>query len=186
MPSPLRDAPIGEPSSTDSYWSSLRGWENYATVKEFIKFTESIVTELKDQVDYWITINEPVASVVGLGYIAGLSPPGFLLDGKRAKRALHNLIEAHIQAYDKITELDDTDADGDGIPKTVGFGHLMMSTVPAKPNNIIAARIISNDQAVKNVSYFLNDYFLNAVINGEEDLNYLNTLKMHDKESKDL
>ena len=186
LPSSLRDAPIGEPSSTDSYWSSLRGWENYATVKEFIKFTERIVTELKDQVDYWITINEPVASVVGLGYLAGLSPPGFLLDGKRAKRALHNLIEAHIQAYDKITELDDTDADGDGIPKTVGFGHLMMSTVPAKPNNIIAARINSNNQAVKNVSYFLNDYFLNAVINGEEDLNYLNTLKMHDKESKDF
>ena len=186
LPSSLRDAPIGEPSSTDSYWSSLRGWENYATVKEFIKFTERIVTELKDQVDYWITINEPVASVVGLGYLAGLSPPGFLLDGKRAKRALHNLIEAHIQAYDKITELDDTDADGDGIPKTVGFGHLMMSTVPAKPNNIIAARINSNNQAVKNVSYFLNDYFLNAVINGEEDLNYLNTIKMHDKESKDF
>ena len=186
LPSPLRDAPIGEPSYTDSYWSSLRGWENYATIKEFIKFTERIVMELKDQVDYWITINEPVASLVGLGYIAGLSPPGFLLDGKRAKRALHNLIEAHIQAYDKITELDDTDADGDGISKIVGFGHLMMSTVPAKPNNIIAARINSNNQAAKNVSYFLNDYFLNAVINGEEDLNYLNTLKIHDKSSKNF
>jgi beta-glucosidase len=38
--------------------------------------------------------------------------PGFFLDGKRAKEALHNLIEAHIQAYDKITELDDVDTDG--------------------------------------------------------------------------
>ena len=187
LPSPLRDAPIGEPPSTDSYWNSLRGWENYRTVEEFVKFTERMVAELKDIVDYWITINEPVASIVGVGYIAGLSPPGFFLDGRRAKLVLHNLIEAHIQAYDKITELDNVDADGDGLPKRVGFGHLMMYITPAKTNNILeATRIINNNQAAKNASYFLNDYFLNAIINGEEDLNYLNSLKIHDKTSKDF
>jgi beta-glucosidase/6-phospho-beta-glucosidase/beta-galactosidase len=187
LPSPLRDAPIGKPPSTDSYWNSLRGWENYRTVEEFVKFTERIVTELKDLVDYWITINEPVASMVGVGYIAGLSPPGFFLNGKRAKLALHNLIEAHIQAYDKITEIDDVDADGDGLSKRVSLGHLMMSTIPAKPNNILAKRIINNNnQAAENASYFLNDYFINAVVNGEEDLNYLNSLKIHDKNSKDF
>jgi beta-glucosidase/6-phospho-beta-glucosidase/beta-galactosidase len=186
LPSPLRDAPIGEPPSTDPYWNSLRGWENYRTVEEFVKFTERIVVELKDQVDYWITINEPVASVIGMGYIAGLSPPGFFLDGRRAKLASHNLIEAHIQAYDKITELDDVDADGDGISKRVGFGHLMMYIIPAKPKNIFARRIINNNQAAENASYFLNDYFVNAVVNGEEDLNYLNTLKICDKTSKDF
>ena len=183
LPSPLRDAPIGEPVSTDPYWNSLRGWENYKTVEEFVKFTERIVKELKDLVDYWITINEPVASIVGLGYIAGLSPPGFFLDGKRAKLALHNLIEAHIQAYDRITELDDVDADGDGISKIVGFGHLMMFIIPGRPKNILDGKIKNNDKAAKNASYFLNDYFLNAVVNGEEDLNYLNTLKIHDKTS---
>jgi beta-glucosidase len=102
LPSPLRDAPIGEPVSAHSYWNSLGGWENHTTVEEFVKFTERIVLELKDLVDYWITINEPVASVIGVGYIAGLSPPGFFLDGRRARSALHNFIEAHIQAYDKI------------------------------------------------------------------------------------
>ncbi|HZA07377.1 MAG TPA: glycoside hydrolase family 1 protein [Nitrososphaeraceae archaeon] len=189
LPSPLRDAPIGEPLSTDPFWNSLRGWENDRTVEEFVKFTEMMVVELKDLVDYWITINEPVASIVGLGYIAALSPPGFFLDGKRAKLALHNLIEAHIQAYDKITELDDVDADGDGLPKRVGFGHLMTYIIPAKPNSIFGTRISNknnNDQAAENASYFLNDYFLNAVIKGEEDVNYLNTLKIHDKTSKDF
>jgi beta-glucosidase/6-phospho-beta-glucosidase/beta-galactosidase len=187
LPSPLRDVPIGEPVSTDSYWDSLGGWQNSRTVEEFVKFTERIVVELKDLVDYWITINEPVASIVGVGYIAGLSPPGFFLDGRRARSALHNLIEAHIQAYDKITELDDVDADGDGISKRVGFGHLMMYITPAKTNNILEeTRIINNNQAAKNASYFLNDYFLNAIINGEEDLNYLNTLKIRDKTSKDF
>jgi beta-glucosidase len=187
LPSPLRDAPIGEPKSADPYWNSLRGWENHRTVEEFIKFVERIVAELKDVVDYWITINEPVASIIGVGYIAGLSPPGFFLDGKRAKNALHNLIEAHVGAYNKITEIDDIDADGDGISKRVGFGHLMMYIIPAKPKNIFEIGIINkNNQAAQNASYFLNDYFLNAVLNGEEDLNYLNTLKIHDKANKDF
>jgi beta-glucosidase len=187
LPSPLRDAPIGKPPSTDSYWNSLRGWENYRTVKEFVKFTEAVVVELKDQVDYWITINEPVASLVGLGYIAGLSPPGFFLNARRAKLALHNLIEAHVQAYDKITELDDVDADGDGLSKRVGFGHLMISIVPANTSNILEAiKIINNNEAAENCSYFINDYFINAVVDGEEDLNYLNSLKIHDKDSRDF
>src|SRR5918911_1359380 len=187
LPSPLKDAPIGEPPSTDPCWNSLRGWENYATVEEFVKFTERVVVELKDQVDFWITINEPVASILGLGYIAALSPPGFFLDGNRAKVAVHNLIEAHIQAYDKITELDDVDADGDGVPKRVGFRHLMTYIIPAKPNSILGRlNKNNNDQAAENASYFLNDYFLNAVIKGEEDVNYLNTLKIHDKSSKDF
>ena len=183
LPAPLRDAPIGEPQSADPYWNSLRGWENHRTVEEFIRFTERMVAELKDLVDYWITINEPVASIIGVGYIAGLSPPGFFLDGRRAKVALHNLIETHVRAYNKITELDDVDADGDGISKRVGFGHLMMYVIPAKPKRRILNK---NNQAAQNVSYFLNDYFLNAVINGEEDLNYLNTLKIRDKTSKDF
>ena len=141
------------------------------------------IAELKDLVDYWITINEPVASIIGVGYIAGLSPPGFFLGGRRAKVALHNLIETHVRAYNKITELDDVDADGDGISRRVGFGHLMMYIIPAKPKRRILNK---NNQAAQNASYFLNDYFLNAVINGEEDLNYLNTLKIRDKTSKDF
>ena len=45
-------------------------------------------SRLKGLFGYWITINEPVASIVGIGYIAGLFPPGFFLNGKRAKLAL--------------------------------------------------------------------------------------------------
>jgi beta-glucosidase len=186
LPSPLRDAPIGYPHSTDLYWNSLMGWENYRTVEEFVKFVERVVSELKDQVDYWITINEPVASVIGVGYIAGLSPPGFFLDGNRAKKVLHNLIEAHVQAYNKITDLDDIDADGDGLPKRVGFAHLMMAVSPSKPVKIVGVTLRDNYEAAKNFEYFVNDYFINAVINGEEDLNYLNTLQRHNKDSKDF
>lgn len=43
-----------------------------------------------------------------------------------------------------------------------------------------------NIEAAKNFDYFVNDYFLNAIINGEEDINYLNTLQRYNKASKDF
>lgn len=183
LPSPLRDLPLGDPPASDPYWNSLRGWENKETVKEFVKFVSRVVQELLDQVDYWVTIGEPVASVIGAGYIAGLWPPGFLLDGNRAKNVLHNLIEAHVQAYDKITSLDNVDADGDGISKMVGFSHAIVAVSPAKPAKLFAT-FKNNQEAAKNFDYFINDYFINAVVNGEEDLNYLDTLERHNKDSK--
>jgi beta-glucosidase len=186
LPSPLKDVPLEDPPSTDPYWKSLRGWENYKTVEEFVKFVERIVQELKDQVDYWITLNEPVASVVGVGYITGLWPPGFFLDGKRAKVVLHNLIEAHVQAYNRITAIDNIDADEDGFPSKVGFAHLMMDVTPSRSAKILGINMKDNIKAARNFSYFINDYFMNAVTNGEEDLNYLNTLQIHNKESKNF
>jgi beta-glucosidase len=192
LPSPLRDIPLADPISTDPYWKSLRGWENYETVKEFICFVGNIVQELKDQVDFWVTIGEPVASTIGLGYIAGLYPPGFLLDGNRAKKALHNLIETHVQAYDKIKEIDDVDADNDGITNLTGFSHAMMDVTPAaaksttRRRRLLKATISDNTQAAKNFAYFVNDYFINAVLHGEEDLNYLKTLERHNTKSNNF
>jgi beta-glucosidase len=183
---PLKDIPLADPPSSDPYWKSLRGWENHETVDRFIKYIERIVLELKDQVDYWITIDEPVATIIGGGYISGLWPPGFFLDGDRAKIVLHNLIEAHIQAYNQITSLDDIDADGDGLANTVGFSHLMMEVIPAEASKILGMAIKDNTEAAENFGYFVNDYFINAVINGEEDLNYLNTLERYNKDSKDF
>jgi beta-glucosidase len=186
LPSPLRDLPLADPPASDPYWKSLRGWESKETVKEFIKYVTKVVEELKDQVDYWVTIGEPVASVIGAGYIAGLWPPGFLLDGNRAKNVLHNLIEAHVQAYDKISSLDDIDADGDGISKMVGFSHAMVAVSPATPNKLLRTTINNNEEAAKNFDYFINDYFINAVVNGEEDLNYLDTLQRYNKDSSNF
>jgi beta-glucosidase len=184
LPSPFKDLPMGEPVPTDPYWKSLRGWENHETVEAFVTYVATVVQELKDQTDYWITFAEPVTSIMGLGYIAGLWPPGFFLDGKRAKKVLHNLIEAHVLAYEKIKELDDEDSDGDGIGSLVGFSHAMTEVYAAKSNRPIPKLTIkTNIEANKNFTYFFNDYLINALVNGEEDLNYLETLERHNKES---
>jgi beta-glucosidase len=186
LPHPLKDLPLADPPPSDPYWKSLRGWENHETVERFIRYVERIIVEFRDLVDYWITIGEPVATIIGGGYISGLWPPGFFLKGKKARIVLHNLIEAHVQAYNKITSLDNIDADGDGLASRVGFTHLMMEIVPAEQSKIFGITVKDNTEAAKNFSYFANDYFINAVINGEEDLNYLNTLQRSNKNSKEF
>lgn len=186
LPQPLNDLPLNNPESDDMFWKSMRGWENSATVDAFVRFVRKVVDELKEYVDYWITINEPVTFIVGGGYLAGISPPGFFLDGHRARSALHNLIEAHIRTYNTITEIDDVDADGDGVTKTVGIAHASVAVEAAKPKRLFGRKLIDNINSAKNFSYFVNDYFLNAIVNGFEDLNYLNNLERFNKESKQL
>jgi beta-glucosidase/6-phospho-beta-glucosidase/beta-galactosidase len=57
-------------------------------------------------------------------------------------------------------------------------------TPAAKPTrSILNKSIADNSEAAKNFAYFVNDYFINAVVNGEEDRNYLKTLERHNKES---
>lgn len=170
LPPKMKHLPLVDPIAADPYWKSLKGWESRRTVDAFIKYVSKMVNEFKDIVDYWITLSEPVASVVGIGYIAGIWPPGFVLDGGRAKIALHNLIEAHVQAYDKITAIDNIDSDGDGISKRVGFSHSMVAVSPGEPTKLFGRKIVDNTDSAKNFSYFINDYFLNAVVFGEEDL----------------
>jgi beta-glucosidase/6-phospho-beta-glucosidase/beta-galactosidase len=145
-----------------------------STLDQYLEFVRRVVFKFRDKVDYWLTINEPVGTI-NLGYVAGIWSPGFLLDGRKAKEVMHNLILAHVRAYDIISnctnnpDCDNVDADGDGRTKVVGFAHAMHS-VAASPNDPAAP---SNAIAASNYEYFLNDYFVNAVTKGEEDINYL-------------
>ena len=176
LPSPLRELPMGDPPKNNPFWKSLRGWENYETVESFTKYVKRVVENLKDEVDYWITLGEPITSVIGGGHLTGIYPPGFFWT-EIAEATLHNLIEAHVQAYEVITNVDDVDADLDGITKKVGVSHFMVSVSPDKSSWLFGLSQKRNSQAAENFRYFINDYFLNAVIKGEEDLNYLETLK---------
>ena len=85
---PLKDLPLADPLPSDPYWKSLRGWENPETVERFIRYVERIVLEFRGLVDYWITIGEPVATIIGGGYISGLWPPGFFLKGEKSKNCI--------------------------------------------------------------------------------------------------
>ena len=61
----------------------------------------------------------------------------------------------------------------------------MLAVSLGRPNKL-RTPTSSNDEAAKNFDYFMNDYFINAVVNGEEDLNYLDTLQRHNKDSSNF
>lgn len=104
----------------EGFCNSLRGWESDATVDAFVEFVKIVVERFKDIVDIWITINEPVATVIGIGYIAGGFPPGFNLDGERAKKAYFNLTRAHVRSYREIKSI------YGNRPSSVGIAHAVM------------------------------------------------------------
>ncbi len=119
------------PNDNDpAFLGSLRGWESPQLVDEFDRFVRHVVPRLANLVDYWITLNEPVSSIIGVGYIGGVWSPGFVTDGIRGKAVLHNLIVAHVRAYRAIHDLDHSDADGDGVAATVGVAHAMLFATP--------------------------------------------------------
>ena len=95
-------------------------------------------------------------------------------------------LKKYYEAYDTITNIDNIDADGDGVSKMEGLSHMMIEVKPAKPRKVFGALAGGNTEAANNFDYFINDYFLNAIINGEEDINYLNTLQRHNKNSRDF
>jgi beta-glucosidase len=79
------------------------GWHSDVVVQEFRAFTEIMVKEFGDLVDYWITINEPLAYAYQ-SYIAGSWPPGLMQDFPYAFKCVRNMIEAHGACYKVIHE----------------------------------------------------------------------------------
>lgn len=77
------------------------GWTSAFAVSEFKRFTELVVAEFSDLVDYWITINEPLAYSYQC-YVAGAWPPGIRDDYLAAFKCVRRLLEGHTAAYDAI------------------------------------------------------------------------------------
>ncbi len=143
-----------------AFKASLRGWENDATVTVFEKFVEKVATRYKDKVDTWITLNEPVGSMIGIGYIGGLWSPGFSLEGRRGKLAYFNLLRAHVRAYDKIKEIYGAS------PSQVGFAHAMMFCKPSQKGRGL---LNENAKARDQFEYFMNWHMLDSLITGNVD-----------------
>ncbi|GGQ55310.1 family 1 glycosylhydrolase [Couchioplanes azureus] len=141
------------------FQASMRGWENAETVDAFVAFVRYVVARWSARVKWWITLNEPVGSMIGVGYIAGIWPPGFTGDGGRAKTAYLNLIRAHTRAYEAIKAVD---ADS-----LVGLAHAMMH---AKVATAVTDHPLGDQEAARNqFDYFYNWHLLDAVIDGRLD-----------------
>jgi beta-glucosidase/6-phospho-beta-glucosidase/beta-galactosidase len=137
----------------------LRGWETRATGAAFVQYVRAVVGILRD-VRWWLTFNEPVATMILSSYMAGLWPPGFIGQGERVLRVYWNLIQAHVDAYDAIHAIS---ADA-----MVGCSHWLAAARRA-PQTIAQALFVGDNEAAKNqLVFFNNHYFLDAVVRGDD------------------
>lgn len=87
-----------EPNATMYHWDlpyqlQLKGgWGNREIVKWFTDYVKVLLDNFGEDVNLWVTFNEPIA--VYVGYAFGSFAPG-LTDEKYARQALHNLLVCH-------------------------------------------------------------------------------------------
>lgn len=124
------------------------GWESRETPKYFARYAEKIVSEFKNDVKFWVTLNEPEV-YTSLSYLIGIWPPQkknpisyFLV--------LRNLIKAHRAVYEAIKKIR-PDAQV-GIAKN----NVYFSTDSDSFQNQLLKRL---------ADWWWNSYFLNQISN---------------------
>jgi beta-glucosidase len=140
------------------------GWLDAELVDVFAEWAGRMATELGDEVDLWITINEPMVYALAANYLDE-QPPGANHDGLLESElafadvitTVTHMIYAHAAAYDAIHAAD---------------GAALVSV--AKHNRAFEAQDADDerDRAAANaLQYAMNRLFLNAVTAGDLDLN---------------
>ncbi len=79
------------------------GWTNAFSAEFFGQFAEAAASAFGDLVDYWVTLNEPLAYAYQ-GYVKAAWPPGHKNDYLSAFKAIKNMLAGHAVAYHKLHE----------------------------------------------------------------------------------
>jgi beta-glucosidase len=147
---------------SDPAYRRRRGWLDASTVDRFLAFVRVVVPALMEAgAHIFITFNEPVGTLIGVGYIAGIFPPGLLVAGKAARRAYWHIIAAHCRAYDFIKRLPG------GADTLVGIAPAILHVEPAvDARGRVTAR---NRRAARQFDYFCNLHMLDALLLGEHN-----------------
>ncbi|MFA7662377.1 MAG: glycoside hydrolase family 1 protein [Patescibacteria group bacterium] len=139
-------------------WLSHRGgWTKKETANSFEKFTNKVLEYLGDDVNFWITLNEPMV-YVGQSYLIGEWPPQ-----KRNiiqyLQVIFNLIRAHKLSFNAIKKYK--------IDAQVGIAQHCIYFEPA--GNKFINRILA-----KIGNWWSNDFFLNKIVKYQDfiGLNY--------------
>lgn len=114
---------------TNPLWiADAGGWEVRTTVDRFCRFVRFCAREFGDDVDWWLTVNEPEVFAFR-GWSEGTWPPGKRSD-RLALQVIAHQLEAHGLAYRILHEEDRGDADGDGRPAVVGMAKHIVQLEP--------------------------------------------------------
>jgi beta-glucosidase len=85
------------------WFAEKGGFEHKENIRYFVRYVEKVMIEIKDQVTYVITVNEPNV-YAGLSYGQGEWPPQATSTFK-TMAVYHNLIRAHRRTYKSLKKL---------------------------------------------------------------------------------
>jgi beta-galactosidase len=147
-----------------------RGWVDGARIiPEIAKYAGFVATEFGDDIDLYATLNEPLTAVVLVGYLfqteARTNPPAVFFRTAEAKAAYKNMIFAHARMYDAVKAADHGDADGDGSAARVGIVYNLQAVKPYWEGDA------QDQRGADNMSYVMNQMFLDGVAKGDFDEN---------------
>ncbi len=154
----------------DAATCERRGWvDKDRTVKEIAKYAAFLAQEFGEEVDLWVTLNEPFAVILP-GYLLPsperTNPPARLLAYEDAQTVLAGLVEAHARIYDAIHAHDDE--------ARVGVVYNLTPSAPKDPDNPLDVR------AAENFFYLWNDVFMDAVTLGRFDHDFNGTAELRE------
>ena len=159
-PIAARNALNGHPVNDEPPVFDRAGWLSRTTVGEFRKYAEYLAWKLGDEVDRWITLNEPMVVAVN-GYVnipalaQGNFPPGaWTYPG--AVDVIVNMADANAAAYKAVKRRDRG--------SRVGFVHNMVAFTPADPSKEL------DRQGSEHAEYVFDRLFMNAAIRGVRDV----------------
>ncbi len=146
---------------------TVSGWLDAKSVQQLADFATFAGHEFGGEVDSWITLNEPTATLLQ-GFVLGTYPPerAGLANAAgiaNAELATRNMIYAHAAAYDALHAADTVDADGDGVAVRVSEAFHLRTFAPSDPTS-------ADDQtATAQLHYLSNELFVNAATRGDLD-----------------
>lgn len=144
-----------------------QGFVREGITEDFFAWSRFAGVEYGAQVDWWITLNEPLVIAAG-GYLMQAFPPGAAANFDRLRTIVRNMIFAHARGYDALHEADTVAAiAGDGgatVPARVSIASHNRVFRALRPGNE------ADEAAAESTRYVNNDLFLNAIVRGDLDV----------------
>ncbi len=152
-----------KPSVTLYHWDLPQwmedkgGWANREVVEHFVTFSKTCFEELGNDVEFWITHNEPFCAGI-LGYMEGVHAPG-IKDVATSLRAIHHILLSHGQVVNLFRKLDLTGEIG------ITLNH---APVVANSNSV------EDKLAANNYDGWMNRWFLDPIFKKTYPLDMIN------------
>jgi beta-glucosidase len=151
-----------------------QGWMRGDIADHFAAWAGFVASEYGGEVDWWVTINEPMV-VATVGYLDGHAPPGQRLQIDAIVTVVNHMVRAHVAAYDAIHANDTRTAESAG-PITPLRPALV--SIAQHVRRFFGARCTDRRDATAadRADALFNRLFYEAIVRGNLDANANGTL----------